>query len=72
MLRPNAGGLDCVRRVDTDEPRRVRHQWLKPEQYAANSTEGSVITSAGKNVRLDSGTKMLLVTQASTSASAER
>jgi hypothetical protein len=39
---------------------------------ASNTTEGSVITSAGKNVRLDSGTKMLLVTQASASASAQR
>ena len=39
---------------------------------AANTTEGSVITSAGKNVRLDNGTRMLLVTQARTSASARR
>jgi hypothetical protein len=39
---------------------------------AANATEGSVITSAGKNVHLDSGTRMLLVTQAGTSASARR
>jgi hypothetical protein len=39
---------------------------------AANSTEGSVITSAGKNLHLDSGTRMLLVTQAATSASAQR
>jgi hypothetical protein len=39
---------------------------------AANSTEGSVITSEGKNVRLDSGTRMLLVTQAGTSTSARR
>jgi hypothetical protein len=39
---------------------------------AANSSEGSVITSAGKNVRLDSGTRMLLVAQAGTSASAQR
>jgi len=31
---------------------------------ASNSTQGSVITSAGKNVHLDSGTRMLLVTQA--------
>jgi hypothetical protein len=40
----------------------------------ANSTEGSVVTSAGKNVHLDSGTRMLLVTraEASGSASAER
>ena len=39
---------------------------------AMNSAEGSVITSAGKNVRLDSGTRMLLVAQAGTSASAQR
>ena len=39
---------------------------------AANSAEGSVITSSGKNVRLDSGTRMLLVTQTGTSASAQR
>src|SRR5437879_9688405 len=30
----------------------------------SNATEGSVITSAGKNVHLDGGTRMLLVTQA--------
>ena len=45
---------------------------LSLNSNAANSTEGSVITSAGKNVRLDSGTKLLLVTHAPTSASAER
>jgi hypothetical protein len=41
---------------------------------ASSSSEGSVVTSAGKNVHLDSGTRMLLVTraEASTSASAER
>ncbi len=31
---------------------------------ASNDTQGSVITSAGKNVHLDSGTRMLLVAQA--------
>ena len=30
----------------------------------SNATEGSVITSAGKNVHLDSGTRMLLVSRA--------
>lgn len=34
----------------------------------AGSTQGSLITSTGKNVHLDSGTRMLLVTQASTAA----
>jgi hypothetical protein len=45
---------------------------LNLNSNAANATEGSVITSAGKNVHLDSGTRMLLVTQANTSVSAER
>jgi hypothetical protein len=39
---------------------------------AANSSEGAVIISAGKSVHLDSGTRLLLVTQATTSASAHR
>jgi hypothetical protein len=39
---------------------------------ATNSSEGSVITSAGKNVHLDSGTQMLVVVQATTSTSAQR
>ena len=30
---------------------------------SASDTQGSVITSTGKNVHLDSGTRMLLVTQ---------
>jgi hypothetical protein len=35
---------------------------------ASSATQGSVITSAGKNVHLDSGTKLLLVTEAAASA----
>lgn len=38
---------------------------------AANATQGSMIASSGKSVRLDSGTRLLLVTQANTSASAQ-
>lgn len=38
----------------------------------ANSNEGAVVTSAGKSVHLDSGTRLLLVTQATTSAAAKR
>jgi hypothetical protein len=33
---------------------------LSLSSAAANSTSGSVITSAGKDVKLDSGTQMLL------------
>jgi hypothetical protein len=39
---------------------------------ATGSAEGSFITSAGKNVHLESGTQMLLVTQAASSTSAQR
>ena len=37
-----------------------------------NSSEGAVIISAGKSVHLDSGTRLLLVTQSSTSAATRR
>jgi len=37
-----------------------------------NSANGAVIVSAGKNVHLDSGTRLLLVTQAATSVAAQR
>jgi hypothetical protein len=36
---------------------------LNLSSAASNSTEGSLITSTGKNVHLDSGTRMLLVAQ---------
>jgi hypothetical protein len=39
---------------------------------SANSNQGAVIISAGKSVHLDSGTRLLLVTQANTSAAARR
>src|SRR5260370_39954133 len=38
---------------------------------ARSSTQGSVITSAGKNVHLDSGTRMLLGSQAQTGSQGE-
>jgi hypothetical protein len=39
---------------------------------ASNATQGSVITSAGKNVHLDSGTRMLLVAQAGSQSEAKQ
>jgi hypothetical protein len=35
---------------------------------ASSATQGSIITSAGKNIHLDSGTRLLLVSQAAASA----
>lgn len=39
---------------------------------ASNSTQGSVVASSGKSVRLDSGTRLLLTAQMNTSDSAQR
>jgi hypothetical protein len=38
---------------------------------SSNATQGSVITSAGKNIHLDSGTRMLLVAQAQAGSQSE-
>jgi hypothetical protein len=40
---------------------------LNLNSAGSGAMEDSVITSAGKNVRLDSGTRMLMVTQAGAS-----
>ena len=45
---------------------------LRLNNAASNSTEGSLITSTGKNVHLDSGTRLLVVTHAATTATAQR
>jgi hypothetical protein len=44
---------------------------LNLSSAASNGTQGSIITSAGKNVHLDSGTQMLLVSQAAAGAQGE-
>jgi hypothetical protein len=44
---------------------------LSLNSAASNGTQGSIITSAGKNVHLDSGTQMLLVSQAEAGAQGE-
>jgi hypothetical protein len=44
---------------------------LNLSSATSNSTQGSLITSAGKNVHLDSGTQILLVTQAGSAPQGE-
>ena len=44
---------------------------LNLSSAASNSAQGSVITSAGKNVHLDSGTRLLLVSQSQAGAAGE-
>jgi hypothetical protein len=66
------GGLNPAGRLTTSSRGVFGLNGLSLDANAANSAQGSVITSSGKQVRLDSGTRMLLVVQAESSASAQR
>jgi hypothetical protein len=59
-----AGGLNAAGQLTSNSQGVFGLNGLSLNALASNATEGSVITSAGKNVHLDSGTQMLLVTQA--------
>ncbi len=58
------GGLNAAGQLATNSQGVFGLSGLNLNAAASNATEGSVITSAGKNVHLDSGTRMLLVSQA--------
>jgi hypothetical protein len=58
------GGLNSAGQLTSNSQGVFGLNGLNLNAAASNATEGSVITSAGKNVHLDSGTRMLLVTQA--------
>jgi len=58
------GGLNAAGQLSSNSQGVFGLNGLNLNAAASNATEGSVITSAGKNVHLDSGTRMLLVTQA--------
>ena len=58
------GGLNSAGQLTSNSQGVFGLNGLNLNAAAANATQGSVITSAGKNVHLDSGTRMLLVTQA--------
>jgi len=57
------GGLNAGGQLTSNSQGVFGLNGLSLNAGASNATEGSVITSAGKNVHLDSGTRMLLVTQ---------
>ena len=57
------GGLNATGQLTSNSRGVFGLQGLNLNAAAANSTEGSVITSTSKNVHLDSGTRMLLVAQ---------
>ncbi len=58
------GGLNAAGQLTSNSQGVFGLNGLNLSAAGANATQGSVITSAGKNVHLDSGTRMLLVSQA--------
>jgi hypothetical protein len=59
-----AGGLNAAGQLTSNSKGVFGLNGLNLSTAASNATQGSVITSAGKNVHLDGGTRMLLVSQA--------
>jgi len=66
-----AGGLNAAGQLTSDSRGAFGLNGLNLNSAAMNSSQGSIITSAGKNVHLDSGTRMLLVSQAAAGAQGE-
>src|SRR6266849_4469928 len=58
------GGLNAAGQLTSNSQGVFGLNGLNLSAAASNATQGSVITSAGKSVHLDSGTRMLLVSQA--------
>jgi len=58
------GGLNSSGQLTSNSQGVFGLNGLNLNAAASNATEGTLITSAGKNVHLDSGTRMLLVAQA--------
>jgi len=59
------GGLNAAGQLSSNSQGVFGLNGLNLSAAGSNATQGSVITSAGKNVHLDSGTRMLLVSEAS-------
>jgi hypothetical protein len=66
-----AGGLNTAGQLTSNSRGVFGLNGLNLNSAASNGTQGSIITSAGKNVHLDSGTQMLLVSQAAAGAQGE-
>ena len=62
------GGLNSAGQLTSSSRGVFGLNGLNLNAVATSNTQGSVITSAGKNVHLDNGTRMLIVTQAVASA----
>jgi hypothetical protein len=62
------GGLNSAGQLTSNSQGVFGLSGMNLNTAASSATQGSVITSAGKNVHLDSGTRLLLVSQATASA----
>ena len=65
------GGLNAAGQLTSNSQGVFGLNGLNLNAAASNATQGTVITSAGKNVHLDSGTRMLLATQAQAGSAGE-
>jgi len=70
--RGAVGGLSAAGQLTSNSRGMFNMKGLTLNAAAANGTQGSVITSASKNVHLDNGTRMLMVTEATASATPNR
>jgi hypothetical protein len=59
----SGGGLDSAGRLTPDSHGAIGLEGLHLSTDASSATEGSLITTSGKSVRLDSGVRMLLVSE---------
>jgi hypothetical protein len=66
--RGAVGGLNAAGQLTSNSQGVFGIEGLNLNSAASNSTQGSLITSTSKNVHLDSGTQLLLVSQAQASA----
>jgi hypothetical protein len=66
-VRGVAGGLNAAGQLTSTSQGVFGLEGLNLNSAASNSTQGSLITSTSKNVHLDSGTQLLLVSQAQAS-----
>jgi len=66
--RGAVGGLNSAGQLTSNSQGVFGLNGLNLNSAASSATQGSVITSAGKNIHLDSGTRLLLVSQAAASA----
>jgi hypothetical protein len=70
--RGATGGLNTAGQLTSNSQGVFGLQRINLNPAAANSTQGSLITSTSKNVHLDSGTQFLLVTQSAASATTDK